>query len=338
LCKTSNPGSGDIQDLRVLTAQGGSPVYEYVAALAQAWNQKNNLGLVVGATHPQALAEVRLIAPDLWILAPGVGAQGGDLRATLQAGLRRDSSGLLINISRSLARADSPQAVAEDLRQQINRERRDVHAKMQKGASALPFSLARLADGLLDSGCVRFGQFTLKSGLVSPIYIDLRRLIAFPDLLARVAGAYMPILDGLSFQRLAALPYAAIPIATAISLLANWPVIYPRKEAKTYGTRAEIEGIYAPGEATVVIDDLATTGESKFEAIEKLASAGLQVTDVVVLIDRQSGAAQALSQAGIRFHAVVTLAQLLDTWEASERVSNEQIAAARQFLSDSWKR
>jgi len=335
LCKTSNPGSGDLQDLRVFTERGWSQVYEQVAALAQAWNTKNNLGLVVGATYPQALVGVRLCAPGLWILAPGVGAQGGDLRAALQAGLRRDGSGLLINVSRSLARAVSPQGAAEEMRLAINRERASVKAAQQEGVTTPPPALTRLADGLLVSGCVRFGQFTLKSGLVSPIYIDLRRLVSYPDLLAQVAAAYAPVLRGLSFQRIAALPYAAIPIATAISLLGNWPVIYPRKEVKAYGTRAEVEGVYEPGDIAVVVDDLATTGESKFEAIEKLTSAGLRVTDVVVLIDRESGAAQALSQAGIRFHAVLSLTQLLDTWEAGGRVPAGQIAAARKFLAGS---
>lgn len=337
LCKTSNPGSGDIQDLPTFTSRGELMIYEQVAALAQEWNQKNNLGLVVGATYPQALEEVRRLAPELWILVPGVGAQGGDLRAALHAGLRRDGMGLLINASRSLARAASPQVAAEEMRLQINRERLSIQAAGVEPETLLPSALMRLADGLLDSGCVRFGQFTLKSGLVSPIYIDLRQLVAYPELLVRVAGAYLPILRGLSFQRLAALPYAAIPIATAISLLGRFPVIYPRKEVKTYGTRAEIEGVYQPGEAVVVIDDLVTTAESKFEAIAKLSAAGLQVTDVVVLIDRQSGATQALQQAGLRLHAVFTLTQLLDAWQVGGRVPAGQIAAARQFLVDSQK-
>ena len=76
------------------------------------------------------------------------------------------------------------------------------------------------------------------------------------------------MLRDLRFDRLAALPYAALPIATAISLAGGWPMMYPRKEAKSYGTGAEIEGDIAAGERAVVIDDLATTGGSKFEAIE----------------------------------------------------------------------
>jgi uridine monophosphate synthetase len=189
-----------------------------------------------------------------------------------------------------------------------------------------------LTEGLLEAGCIKFGQFTLKSGLISPIYIDLRRIITYPRLLEKVAAAYLPILKELKFQRLAALPYAAIPIATAISLQGNYPLIYPRKEAKEYGTRAEIEGGYHAGETVVVIDDLATTGGSKFEAIEKLTVAGLKVRDVVVLIDRQSGAKEALEVAGFRLHAVLTITELLDTWEKTGRVEADKIKATREFL------
>ena len=169
-----------------------------------------------------------------------------------------------------------------------------------------------LADGLLSASCIKFGEFTLKSGLTSPIYIDLRRIITHPKLLADIAQAYLPILSILKFSRIAGLPYAAIPIATAISLAGNYPMIYPRKEAKSYGTKAEIEGEYHAGETVVVIDDLATTGGSKFEAIEKLTGAGLVVKDVVVLIDRQSGAKESLAQAGYSMHAVLTIGQLLE--------------------------
>ena len=334
LCKTSNPGSGDLQDLTVLETGGGLTLYESVARKAQAWNTNDNLGLVVGATHPAALQRVRQQAPELWILAPGVGAQGGDLEAALRAGLRRDGMGLLVPVSRAISRAEDPSAAAAGLCQSINSARENIVSERAQAAPATTFPAA-LADGLLAAGCIRFGQFTLKSGLVSPIYIDLRRLASDPFLLRQVAEAYLPILRGLVYKRLAALPYAALPIGTAISLLGSWPMIYPRKEAKEYGTRLAIEGDHAPGEQVVVIDDLATTGGSKFEAIDKLVEAGLKVLDVVVLVDRQSGASESLAQAGYRLHAVFTIRQLLDHWEQTGQVSLEQIGAVRQFLAES---
>jgi uridine monophosphate synthetase len=195
-------------------------------------------------------------------------------------------------------------------------------------------SLTILADGLLQAGCVKFGEFTLKSGLISPLYIDLRQLITYPKLLEQVGAAYLPILKGVEFQRIAALPYAAIPIATVICLLGNYPMIYPRKEAKLYGTKAEIEGEFHAGETVVVIDDLATTGDSKFEAIEKLTAAGLKVRDVVVLIDRQSGAKESLEQAGFHLYSVLTISKLLDFWEETGKVKIEKISATRAFLAE----
>ena len=195
--------------------------------------------------------------------------------------------------------------------------------------------LESLADELLSTGCIKFGEFTLKSGLTSPIYIDLRRIITHPKLLSEVAQAYLPIVSSLQFSRIAGLPYAAIPIATAISLAGNYPMIYPRKEAKSYGTKAEIEGEYHAGETVVVIDDLATTGGSKFEAIEKLTGAGLVVKDVVVLIDRQSGAKESLAQAGYSLHAVLTIGQLLEYWEETGKVERDKIEEARKFLEQS---
>jgi uridine monophosphate synthetase len=195
--------------------------------------------------------------------------------------------------------------------------------------------LTSLADELLAAGCIKFGEFTLKSGLKSPIYIDLRQIITYPKLLEQIGAAYLPLLKSLMFDRIAGLPYAAIPIATAISLAGNYPMIYPRKEAKEYGTKAEIEGEFHAGETVVVIDDLATTGGSKFEAIEKLTGAGLVVKDVVVLVDRQSGAKESLEKAGYSLHAVLTISQMLDYWEKNGKIDKDKVEETRKFLSRS---
>jgi len=118
LCKTSNPGSGDLQDIALAD---GDLLYEHVAKLAQLWNSKNNIGLVVGATHIEAMKRVRAAAPDLWFLAPGVGAQGGELESAMKAGLRKDGKGMLIPISRGISRAVNPAKAAAELRDEMLR-------------------------------------------------------------------------------------------------------------------------------------------------------------------------------------------------------------------------
>lgn len=349
LCKTSNPGAADLQDLPVGATlvvaqkeQGQAlPLHVHIARLAQTWNTGDNIGLVVGATQPEALTRVRSAAPDLWFLVPGVGAQGGDLETALRSGLRADGKGMLVNMSRAISRSENPKLAAATLRDEILQVIRDQglgnqvirpHPDRLIPNYLIPNSFSALADELLSAGCIKFGEFTLKSGLKSPIYIDLRQIITYPKLLEKIGAAYLPILKKLDFDRLAGLPYAAIPIATAVSLQGGCPMIYPRKEAKDYGTKAEIEGEYHAGETVVVIDDLATTGGSKFEAIEKLTAAGLKVRDVVVLVDRQSGAKEALEEAGFRLHAVLTITQLLDYWEKTGKVEKTKVEATRQFL------
>jgi uridine monophosphate synthetase len=116
LCKTSNVGSGDLQDIALAN---GDLLYEQVAKLAQKWNARNNVGLVVGATHIDALKRVRAAVPDLWFLSPGVGAQGGELESALNAGLRKDGKGMLIPVSRGISRAKNPATAAAELRDEI---------------------------------------------------------------------------------------------------------------------------------------------------------------------------------------------------------------------------
>jgi len=337
LCKTSNPGASDLQDLLVVGSnfKYEQTLYERIATLAQEWNENDNLGLVVGATQITSLERVRAVAQNLWILAPGIGAQGGDLRAALRAGLRADGLGMLIPVSRAIAQADDPAKAARNLRDAINHEREVIANENHMMASqpSLSRQQMQIADSLLIAECIHFGSFTLKSGLKSPIYIDLRRLVHYPALLAQVAKAYIKILKKLTFDHLAALPYAALPIATAISLDGNYSMLYPRKEVKTYGTKALIEGVFTSGQRVVIIDDLITSGGSKFEGIEKLITAGLIVQDVVVLIDRQAGGVDVLAERGYQLHVVLTMPELLNYYEQSGKVSAKQASEVRKFMS-----
>lgn len=125
LCRTSNPGAGEFQDLET----GGRPLWETVAMRVSAeWNGAGNCMLVVGATYPEEMRRIRAIAPAIPFLVPGVGAQGGDVAAVVSAGLDAQGKGLLISSSRRILFSEDPAAAARDLRDEINAARKAAHA------------------------------------------------------------------------------------------------------------------------------------------------------------------------------------------------------------------
>jgi orotidine-5'-phosphate decarboxylase len=137
LCKTSNPGSHDLQNLQLANHR---PLYLEVAHIAQTrWNTANNLGLVVGATHPHELATVRTLCPDLPLLIPGIGAQGGDLRSAVLNGLDAQHGGIVINASRSVLYASAGHDFAAAARHEAQRLRdtiREIIRTHQAGSGA----------------------------------------------------------------------------------------------------------------------------------------------------------------------------------------------------------
>lgn len=337
LCHTSNPSAGEFQHLEVadwqrLDREPNQPVYVHVARAAAAWSP--NVGLVVGATYPEAMAAVRAAAPNAWFLVPGIGAQGGDLEATLAAGLRADGAGVIINASRGVCAAADMRDAALELRDAINRARRAVKAAAPASA-ALPQhgkEHAALSSALHSLGAVKFGAFKLASGIESPIYVDLRLLVSQPRLLALAATRYAELLTGLPCNRICGVPYAALPIATAVALESDVPLIYPRKEVKVHGLGKEIEGTWQPGEHVVIIEDLITSGGSTIATAERLRAAGLIVEHAIVLIDREQGGAANLAAAGITVHAVFTLTELLDDLAAQGRIDAAQHDKVLEFI------
>ncbi len=332
LCHTSNPGATDLQTLPC----PDRPLYEAVAEKGAAWGT----GLVVGATYPEALARVRALAPQAWILLPGIGAQGGEPEAALKSGLRDDGLGLIVNSSRGIIYADDPRRAAMALQKQINEARsKAVTPGTAHRAASDRSPLASLVHALADIGAVQFGEFILTSGKRSPIYIDLRLLASYPDVLRQVAHAYANLIQEKvspsppsATLRLAAIPYAALPIGTAVALELNLPLIYPRKETREHGTARQIEGKFQPGDRALVLDDLITTGGSKLAAISPLEAAGLEVRDVVVLIDREQGGRGELEAAGYQLHAVLRLGDMLEVLVESRRITREQYGKVMAFL------
>ena len=185
---------------------------------------------------------------------------------------------------------------------------------------------------LFEAGCVQFGTFTLKSGLTSPIYVDLRLLVSDPPLLREVAQAMAETARELAFDRIAAIPYAGLPIGVALALELEWPLIYPRREVKEHGRRRAIEGTFHPGETMLLVDDLITRGDSKLEAIAPLEAAGLTVRDVLVLVDREQGGGEDLAQRGYRLHATLRLTELLNVLRKHACITPEQHIEALRYL------
>lgn len=331
LGRTSNPEAEPVQDARLWS---GESVFERVADEVDRLNLPERVGLVVGATEPSAIAKVRARALRSWLLLPGIGAQGGDLRAAVSAARRTDGSGFLVNVSRGIERAADMSAEAARLREEIEAVRLLPAAPDESAERARLARVREVARVLFESQCVRFGSFTLKSGKESPVYVDLRRLVTFPRALGFVADVLAGRLATLAFDRIAALPYAALPIGTAVSLGTSRPMIYPRGQAKTYGAKASIEGLFEAGERVVVLDDIATRGDAKLEALGPLAEAGLLVSDVVVLVDREQGARALLAERGITLHAELTLRELVESLGAEGKISSDERERVLRFLKE----
>lgn len=185
---------------------------------------------------------------------------------------------------------------------------------------------------LFEIGAMKFGSYTLKSGMSSPIYIDLRLIVSYPELLKEIAHQMWEKIHPLEKDCLCGVPYTALPIATAISITHGIPMIMRRKEMKDYGTKRLIEGVFEAGERCVVLEDIITSGASIFETIAPLEQEGLQVKDVIVLIDREQGGRANLESKGYRVHSVFRLKDMARTLGDKQLIPPHILSEVLLFL------
>ncbi len=165
----------------------------------------------------------------------------------------------------------------------------------------------RLVTALVETDAVRFGEFELSHGGTSDYYVDKYRFETDPTALSLVAEAFA---DRLSGERLAGVALGAVPLVAATAVETDTPYLIVRKAAKEYGTGNRIEGELPDGEI-VVLEDIATTGQSALDAVEALRDAGTTVDRVLVVVDRQAGASELLAEADVQLESLVTADQLL---------------------------
>ena len=352
LCKTSNPSSNELQTLHVQPATPGGAserVFEVVAKLSHTrWGSDKSVGLVVGATDVDALAAVRRVAPGSWILAPGVGFQGGDLDAALRAGLRSDGFGVLLPVSRGISRAANPGEAAAAIRDEINAARKAATAAATLVASPPqpPFygsgeELLRhrreFISAALVCGVLRFGSFTLKSGRLSPYFFNagnfksgsalaaLGRTYAAAISAALSSGAIVAdVLFGPAYKGIPLVTAASIALAcpadSASTPALDLPVAYNRKEAKDHGEGGTLVGADVAGKRVLIVDDVISAGTAVGESITFIKAAGGIPAGVVIGLDRQergSGASslsavqQVIADYGIPVIAVAGLSDLV---------------------------
>lgn len=188
-----------------------------------------------------------------------------------------------------------------------------------------------VANALHDSGCIKFGEFTLKNGTTSPYYIDLGRLPSFPSNHKPVIiNAFAELVKKLQLTPtlLADVPTRVTGLVSSLSDRLSIPQITPRLDQKRHGSGAKIQGVYSHGERVALIDDVITDGGSKLEAVEILRANGLVVEDVLVLVDREQGGKEELAKHGCTLHAFTDITSLARFYFSIGLMTEEQFQMA----------
>lgn len=198
--------------------------------------------------------------------------------------------------------------------------------------------LKEIAVDLYRNEVFKIGRFTLKSGDISPFYLDLRLIPSIPDLFTKVVSIYSKIVEELGGQCIAGIMSAGIPFATGVCLELNLPLLQIRSNVKDHGTKKMVEGIVSPEHEVILLDDLISTGASKLEPYQQLIKLGAKVNHLVVLVDRTSDekVKQLLQADGLELHSAGTIDDLFEALKESDEVAKEELEQISDAF-DKWK-
>ncbi|CAH1134115.1 unnamed protein product [Ceutorhynchus assimilis] len=196
-------------------------------------------------------------------------------------------------------------------------------------------TLKAFAVQLFQIDAIKFGEFKTKVGLMTPVYCDLRVIVSYPDVMKTLANLLeQQIKDITNVDIICGVPYTALPIATAVSLNTGLPMVMRRKEAKDYGTRKLIEGVFKEGDKCLIVEDVVTSGSSILETVKDLQNEGIKCSDAIVLLNREQGGANILKNNGINMHALLTLSQLISYLIEAKCIDVATNEKVKQYLAE----
>lgn len=283
-------------------------------------------GVIAPGTRPDHVTQIRSwIGTNPLILTPGVGAQGGKPGSAIAAGADYEI------IGRSIYQARNPvEAVQKFAKATYDAKTRQTPVKDGDNL------VGEIAQILFETQVIKFGSFTLGSGVVSPFYIDLRLLPSYPASFARLTDLQLQWLAAhpeVKFDRIAGIPTAGLSFGTMLSQRLNKPLIYVRRKAKGYGRKRLVEGKYEPGDTVLVVDDLITDGGSKLETAQVLRDEGLKVKDIFVVVDREQGGSAQLAEVDLQLRALVAISDLVKNLVQRGHLTKQQAKQIRDYIS-----